>query len=47
MISRILLVVAVFFGAALQTSNAAPQSDDTGITILYSADERGEIEPCG
>lgn len=38
------LVVA---GGTASPERCQAVSEGTGITILYSADERGEIEPCG
>jgi hypothetical protein len=48
LISRIVLVGLMIFGFFVPLVHAAsPQAGGDGITILYSADERGEIEPCG
>ncbi len=46
MISRIVFAVVAICGLFPSLAAPAPPPGK-GLTILYSADERGEIEPCG
>lgn len=45
---RIILLAASFiYVLPVPVFSAPPKAPFPGLTILYSVDERGEIEPCG